>query len=543
MLAIVIVLIAGAAGAGGGYLLLRTKGSPQETAADFLHAWQKGDYRAMGKVSVGVPRGGLAGPLTQASSQLGVRSTTLSLGRVTIGDGSAVAHFTVVDDLASNHVWKYRGQLALVNRDRHWWVTWSPSVIYPGLKVGERFALTSAWPARAQILDAQGNVLSSPGVLAQSGSLALLTGVVVKATAEQAKKLGAPYKAGDLIGLGGIEQAYQDRLAGRPSLTINIVGPGKQVDGMAVRFSAAPGSPVRTSIVLPAQLAASQAVSTAKTKLPIDMVVIQPSTGKVLAVVERGDAGYNRALVGTFPPGSTFKVVTASGLALKGMTPSSQVQCPGQINLGGHTFHNDNNEHLGTTTLLNAFAISCNTTFAQLATQKLSGASLGSIARTYGFNVKPELGITASLGVFSRPTSTVDLAADAFGQGKDLVSPLSQATVAAAVEDGTWRPPLLVTSPAPKQSARPHAISATILNTLRPMMRAVVTSGTASGVGFGPGVYGKTGTAEYLDGSKLKSHGWFIGYRGDLAFAVLVEGGGFGATSAGPIANSFLNRY
>ena len=134
----------------------------------------------------------------------------------------------------------------------------------------------------------------------------------------------------------------------------------------------------------------------------------------------------------------------------------------------------------------------------------------------------------------------MDLAADAFGQGTDLVNPLSQATVAAAIEDGTWRPPLLVTDPMPKQTATPHKLSAAILNTLRPMMRAVVTSGTAAGVGFGPGVYGKTGTAQYGNGTH--SHGWFIGYRGDLAFAVLVEGGGFGANSAGPVAKAFLSR-
>jgi cell division protein FtsI/penicillin-binding protein 2 len=134
----------------------------------------------------------------------------------------------------------------------------------------------------------------------------------------------------------------------------------------------------------------------------------------------------------------------------------------------------------------------------------------------------------------------VDLAADAFGQGKDLVNPLSQATLAAAIENGTWRPPVLVTSPAPKQTARPHRISVKILNALRPMMAAVVSKGTAAGVGFPPGVYGKTGTAEYGQGAHPKSHGWFIGYRGNLAFAVLVEGGGFGASSAGPIANAFL---
>ena len=119
-------------------------------------------------------------------------------------------------------------------------------------------------------------------------------------------------------------------------------------------------------------MAASAAVSAAATKKPIDMVVTQPSTGKVLAVVER-PGGFDRALAGIFPPGSTFKVVTASGLAKKGMTPSSTVQCPSTADLGGRTFHNDANEHLGTTNLQTAFAVSCNTTFAMLASQRLGG--------------------------------------------------------------------------------------------------------------------------------------------------------------------------
>lgn len=70
----------------------------------------------------------------------------------------------------------------------------------------------------------------------------------------------------------------------------------------------------------------------------------------------------------------------------------------------------------------------------------------------------------------------------------------------------------------------------------------VVAAGAAAGVGFPPGVYGKTGTAQYGNGPNPPSHGWFIGYRGDVAFAVLVEGGGTGADSAGPIANAFLRN-
>jgi cell division protein FtsI/penicillin-binding protein 2 len=289
------------------------------------------------------------------------------------------------------------------------------------------------------------------------------------------------------------------------------------------------------------QLAASAAVRSAATSKPVDFVAIQPSTGRVLAVVER-PGGFDRALQGEFPPGSTFKVVTASALSRAGLRPSSTVQCPPTATIDGRTFHNFDNEQLGTTDLLHAFAISCNTTFALLATQRLTGPALASMARALGFNSTPSLGIPAALGHFTTPHQSVDMAADAFGQGTDLVNPLSQAAEAAAIEDGTWRAPLLVLNPAPPQTARPRKLSSALLGTLRPMMRAVVTKGTAAGVGFPPGVYGKTGTAEYGSGSNPPSHAWFIGYRGDLAFAVLVEGGGVGADASAPIANAFLHK-
>ena len=538
---LVAVLVLVLAGGGAGYLLLRTIGSPQQTAASYLAAWQRGDYPAMGRLSVGAPRSGLATPLRQAAAQLGVRRLHLVLGRVTQGGGSATARFTATAGLASGHVWTYRGRLSLVRQNRHWWVSWSPAAIYPGLRAGERFVLRAVWPARGQVLAADGTVLSSPAAVAQSGSISLLTGTVVAATAAQAKALGAPYQKGDLIGQGGIEQAYQSRLAGRPALIIRVEGPGARVDATAARFPATPGRAVQTSIVMRDQLAAAHAIAAAATLKPVDMVVLQPSTGRVLAVVER-PGGFDRALQGIFPPGSTFKIVTASALTKKGLRPSTTVQCPPTVNIGGRTFHNFDNEHLGTTSLLNAFAVSCNTSFAMLAFQHLTGSTLRSMAEEFGFNSKPALGIPAVLGKFSTPHQPVDLAADAFGQGTDLVNPLSQAAEAAAIQNGTWRPPLLVTSPPPPQSTRPRKLSSTLLNTLRPMMRAVVTSGTAAGVGFPPRVYGKTGTAEYGSGRNPPSHAWFIGYRGNLAFAVLVEGGGVGADASGPIANAFLRQ-
>jgi cell division protein FtsI/penicillin-binding protein 2 len=495
----------------------------------------------MDPVTVNTPKGGVAGPLRAASAQLGMRSLKLTLGQVTNNGGTAQARYTATAHIAAGQVWTYHGQLQLVTQSRSWFVDWSPSDIYPTLQAGQQFQLQAIWGPRAQVLAADGTVLSSPRTIAQSGSISLVSGIVVKATAKQAKALGVPYQAGDPIGLGGVEEAYQQQLAGKPVIVIRTEGPGSRVDSTIVRLPGGPGTPVKTSIVMHDQLAASAAVRAATTTKPVDFVAIQPSTGRVLAVIDR-PGGFDRALQGVFPPGSTFKVVTASALAGAGMNPGNSVACPAQVNIGGRVFHNFGNEQLGTTTLQTAFAVSCNSTFAQLATQRLTGATLSSMAAQFGFNAKPNLGIPATLGKFTTPNQPVDLAADAFGQGTDLVNPLSEATMAAAVQNGTWRPPQLVLSPAPPQTAQPHQINPTILAALRPMMRAVVTTGTAANVGFPAGVFGKTGTAEFGTSKNPPSHAWFVGYRGDVAFAVLVEGGGVGADASAPIANAFLRN-
>ncbi len=226
VLVTVFVLLLGAAGAGGGYLLLRTKGSPRETAVSYLSAWRRQDYTAMKQVSLDVPRSGLKVPLTSVSSQLGVKHMSLSLGTVAVTGNSATALFTVTDDLTGGHVWTYQDKLPLLVKDRRWWVVWSPATIYPGLRAGERFVLSAQWPARGQIIAADGTVLSSQAADNESGSLALLTGYVGAATAAQAKKLGAPYRKGDVIGESGIEEQYQNRLARPPGADHQARRPG-----------------------------------------------------------------------------------------------------------------------------------------------------------------------------------------------------------------------------------------------------------------------------------------------------------------------------
>ncbi len=114
----VVALVLAMAAAGGAYLLLRTKGSPQQTAASYRAGWQHGDYAAMDRVSVNTPRSGLAGPLRQAGAELGLRRIRLMPGPVTVSGGSAQARFTATADLASGHVWTYTGRLRLVRQDR-----------------------------------------------------------------------------------------------------------------------------------------------------------------------------------------------------------------------------------------------------------------------------------------------------------------------------------------------------------------------------------------------------------------------------------------
>jgi cell division protein FtsI/penicillin-binding protein 2 len=132
----------------------------------------------------------------------------------------------------------------------------------------------------------------------------------------------------------------------------------------------------------------------------------------------------------------------------------------------------------------------------------------------------------------------------AFGQARVTVTPLQMAGVAAAVQSGTWRAPKLVDDEAlgslEVRQPAPRTLDPGVVSTLRDLMRQVVTSGTAAGAGLPDGVAGKTGTAEFGSGDKPPTHAWFIAFRGDLAVAVVVEGGGVGGDVAAPIAARFF---
>lgn len=393
-----------------------------------------------------------------------------------------------------------------------------------------------------------------PGVPYRKGTAVLaptptfaraLLGRVGDATAEALAKLGPPYAAGDQVGLSGLEAAFEQRLAGTPTAAIVLTDAKGKATTTLQTFRGTPGQPLRVTLDPATQRAAEAALGPADTTdgTRMSLVAVRASTGAVLAVANRpGLSSLDTALVGTYPPGSTFKVITAAALLENGITPQTAVPCPPSIVVSGQTFHNFEGEsRTADVPFATDFAISCNTAFIGAATRSLDAAKITSAAAQFGIGQPWQLGVPAVTGKVPSPSSSNELAATAIGQGRVGVSPLDMALVAATVDAGAWHPPALVTTPAQPAQPSPKELPASVTGALRSMMRSVVTGGTAAQAfaGFaGPPVYGKTGTAEY--GDKTKTHAWFIGYRGDVAFAVIVEGGGVGGTAAAPIAATFL---
>ncbi len=364
-----------------------------------------------------------------------------------------------------------------------------------------------------------------------------LIGGVGTITADRLGELGPPYGAADEVGLSGLEAAFETRLAGTPDLTIvRINRYGRDVATVLSAVGTAPAD-VLTTIDVTVQAAAERALD-GITK-PAAVVIVDTQTSDVLASVSRPAGGYDRAFLGTYPPGSTYKIVTAAALLSAGMTPDDTVACPGEVTLGGLHIPNAGNRDLGTITLQTAFAQSCNTTFTALAVQRLSADAMSTMAATFGLDVPEDVGVPAATSHYPYPADTAELAASAMGQGRDLLTPLHQATIAAAVASGGWLPARLVLTGSDDRE-RTH-LDAGVRSDLAQMMLAVVNEG-GGGKAKVPGevVRGKTGSAEY--DTLGHTHAWFVGYWDHYAFAVVVEAGGSGGQTSAPIAAAIIRE-
>ncbi|BAL92381.1 putative penicillin-binding protein [Actinoplanes missouriensis 431] len=373
-----------------------------------------------------------------------------------------------------------------------------------------------------------------------------LLGTVDAATKEDIDARPDVLKVGDQAGHGGLQQKYDDTLRGTAGLSVVIsreAADGAVEDDPIFQSDPVDGKPVKVTIDTATQNAADKAL--AGEKQPSSMVAIRVSDGAVLAVANGPDAGgVNTALTGQVPPGSTFKMVSGYGvLARDVVTADTVVDCPKTFTVDGREFKNSHDEALGKVPFHVDFAKSCNTAFASLA-PKLTAAGLQEASTALGLGGAWDMGIEAYTGEVSDGGTGTELAAAIFGQGSTVVSPVAMAAATAAVAKGQFQPPKLVLDPAPAKPGEagpqldPEAVAS-----LREMMREVVTNGTGTALKSVPGkpVHGKTGTAEFENGSE-DTHSWFVGYQDDVAFAVMVQKGGAGSEAAVPIVKRFLTE-
>ena len=368
-----------------------------------------------------------------------------------------------------------------------------------------------------------------------------LLGTVDPATAEDLA--GDPaLAAGDQVGHGGLSQHYDQQLRGVTGQAVVIArtAPDGTVNEIELdRVEPQPGADLATTLAPPVQRAAEQAL--AATPEPAALVAVRISDGAVQAVANtRGESAnpVNLALTGSVPPGSTMKMITGYALLAAGEVGlDTGVPCPAELPVEGFRIHNDFPQDLGEIPFRRAVAVSCNTAFAALS-ERLPTDGLAAAGAELGLGGDWQLGIDTFTGSVPTGGSRLDRAVAAFGQGDTQVSPAAMAAATAAVARGAWLPPTLVVDPA-AAGPEPVPLAGPAVTDLQAALRAVVTDGTGSALQGVPGgeVSGKTGTAEA--GADV-THAWFVGWQGDLAFAVFVEDGGGGSGTAVPLAERFL---
>jgi len=394
---------------------------------------------------------------------------------------------------------------------------------------------------------------------------AALVGRVGPATADVVKTSGGAVTDGDEVGLSGLQKRYDEQLRGTPGVVVQLVpttsgsaspspsdAPSPASSPSASSGSAATattafeveavtGKPLETTLNVGLQKLAEKVLDRASGGA--SLVAVRPSTGAVLAAANAEDTdGQPVATAGQVQPGSTFKVVSALALLRAGLTPDSRVQCPRTIKVGGRTYENYDDypsAHLGRIDLRTAFAQSCNTAFIGQRGE-LGSSDLASAAGSLGVGTDYDVGFPAYFGSVPKGGNGNARAEAIFGQGKDQVSPLAMALVAATVEAGRTVLPTLISDQRPTSTAKP--LTRAEAASLKSLMRGVVTQGSGRRLAGldGPDVIAKTGTAEYGGKTPPKTHAWMIAAQGDLAVAVYVQDGESGSGSAGPLLEAFL---
>ncbi|WP_152347192.1 penicillin-binding transpeptidase domain-containing protein [Brevibacterium sp. CFH 10365] len=379
------------------------------------------------------------------------------------------------------------------------------------------------------------------------------------ASAEDIKESDGTIIAGDFVGRTGLQKTFNARLSGPGSVEVFAEGDSTDDKGGKTKltslhaFEQKDGEDLETTLDVDIQTAADEAAATAKK--PAAVVAIRPSDGQVLAVANHDPEGaaWDRALSGQYAPGSVFKIASGSALLDAGVKPDDDIDCPKTVNISGKEFKNAEDEVLGSVSFAEDFAHSCNTAFVSSG-ETVTGDEVADAAAQLGM-LGNASGFGAKMASVSAADDEVTHAAQMIGQGKVQSSPLAVATMAASVEAGETISPQLILGDALEGANADDAnagddgatrdaapLDPDAAKEIADMMRKAVTAGTATDLKDVPGdpVHGKTGTAEYGNDTPPRTHSWFAGFQDDLAVAVLVEDGGFGAEAAVPVAHEFF---
>lgn len=336
------------------------------------------------------------------------------------------------------------------------------------------------------------------------------------------------------------------------------------------------GDTVVTTLDLQVQKAAYDALGSRQGAV----IAMQPSTGKILAMVSKPDFDpntiaadwesitaedanssvlLNRVTQGLYPPGSTFKIVTLLEYMKENKDYKTYgYQCAGSLTEEGNAIHCFGNAVHGQEDLKAAFAHSCNTSFSSIGLS----LDLKKFAKTseellFNTELPCDLPYKKSSFTLQSGASSWERMQTAIGQGKTLVTPYHLALITSAINNGgmLMRPYLVdkvtnengteVTSYQPQEYGR--LLTAKKARTLRTYMEEVVAQGTGTALrGQGYKAAGKTGSAEFT--SAKDSHAWFVGYASqkgaeDLVVSVVIEGAGTGGTYAVPVAKKVFDAY
>jgi cell division protein FtsI/penicillin-binding protein 2 len=374
-----------------------------------------------------------------------------------------------------------------------------------------------------------------------------VVGSVGTETARILREDGAQYRPGMTVGLSGLELAFQRQLIGTPITGVVVQSPqGADITYLTpdgVPWNGVRSQPVRTTLQYSAQQAANSALAQAPGSAAL--VAVQASTGKILAVASHQAAQMPALdpLAGQYQPGQAFTMISAAGLLLlPGLTPSTAEYCRPSFLVNGRSFVNDPPQPASlarSSTFSKNFAAGCSTAFAGLS-MSLPPTDLTRAANEFGIGARWQLPVSGFAGTVGPMAGEVKLAADAVGEGDVRVSPLAMALAAATADSGRWHAPTLVTGvPDPSVTVK-DTMSTQVFSELRSLMHDAVLRGPGSAANAGGNVYGQAGNAPFRPRAGLRI-AWFIGYRGNIAFAVaeLVTSS---SGSAAQLAGSFLQN-